>query len=127
MILLRADWNVFWLRLVGWVFLLSIIGIIVLVVRYNPARCLRRIVKQELSAPDARSDPLVNIVFHTTYGCFVFSVHSTHKHRLSVPAAERLLYRLHRFNRFWGMTAPWRVVRSTGVEIRIQCPTPLDQ
>lgn len=102
---LLADWDAIWPRLVGFGGLAAIILVVVGAVKYNPARRLRSILDAELSADDVEDEPLVGIVFHTCYGVLLFSVHNTHSLRLSAPAAERLLRRLHRFNCTWGLLA----------------------
>jgi hypothetical protein len=103
---LLADWDAIWPRLVGFGALAVIIVVVVGAVKYNPARRLRSILDEELSADDVEHEPLVGIVFHTCYGVLHFSVHNTHNLRLSAPAAERLLRRLHRFNCTWGWLTP---------------------
>lgn len=103
---LLADWDAIWPRLVGWGGLLFIIVVVVGAIRCNPARRLRLILDEELSADEVQDGPLVSIVFHTCYGALAFSVHSTHSLRLSAPAAKRLLRRLHRFNCMFGWLAP---------------------
>jgi len=107
---LLADWDAIWPRLVGWGAILFIIVVVVGVVRYNPARRLRLILEEELSAEGADTQPLVHVVFNTCYGGLVFWVHNKHSYRLSAPIAKRLLQRLHRFNCTWGLLSKGPII-----------------